>query len=220
MALINVLNIAVHDNPAKLLSPFHFEITFECTGALDDDLEWRVIYVGSAESSDHDQELDNVLVGPVPVGTNKFALNVSSPERRPWASPETRPDARRRATRVWHDRSRPQTDPPDSAKIPATDLIGVTVVLVTCSFKGQEFIRVGYYVNNSYAEELPEGEPAARRMPPRCAGPFAPTPSPLAVPYRLTIAGDDAASKVDPAKILRHLLDDKPRVTRFPIKWE
>lgn len=51
-----------------------------------------------------------------------------------------------------------QTDAPDPAKIPATDLLGVTVVLVTCSYKAQEFIRVGYYVNNAYGEALPEGE--------------------------------------------------------------
>ena len=40
------------------------------------DLEWKVIYVGSASSPEHDQELDSVLVGPVPVGTSKFLLSV------------------------------------------------------------------------------------------------------------------------------------------------
>lgn len=43
------------------------------------DLEWRVIYVGSAESEKFDQELDNVLVGPIPTGYNKFVLSVSRP---------------------------------------------------------------------------------------------------------------------------------------------
>lgn len=32
------------------------------------DLEWKLIYVGSAESEDYDQELDSCMVGPVPVG--------------------------------------------------------------------------------------------------------------------------------------------------------
>lgn len=41
------------------------------------DLEWKVVYVGSAESDEYDQELENVLVGPIPVGTNKFVLQVS-----------------------------------------------------------------------------------------------------------------------------------------------
>jgi hypothetical protein len=40
------------------------------------DLEWKVIYVGSAESAQYDQELDNIMVGPVPVGVNKFVFQV------------------------------------------------------------------------------------------------------------------------------------------------
>ena len=77
MALVNVLNIAVvGPNPTVLSAPFSFEVTFSCVGAIDDDLEWRVIYVGSAQGVDYDQELESVLVGPVPVGTNKFVLNV------------------------------------------------------------------------------------------------------------------------------------------------
>jgi hypothetical protein len=40
------------------------------------DIEWKVIYVGSAEDQQHDQELDSILVGPVPVGTAKFTLEV------------------------------------------------------------------------------------------------------------------------------------------------
>jgi len=53
-----------------------------------------------------------------------------------------------------------QADPPDCSKIPREDAVGVTVVLLTCSFKNQEFIRVGYYVNNEYSEpEMKENPP-------------------------------------------------------------
>jgi histone chaperone ASF1 len=31
--------------------------------------------------------------------------------------------------------------------------VGVTVVLVTCSYREREFVRVGYYVNNEYEGE-------------------------------------------------------------------
>lgn len=49
---------------------------------------------------------------------------------------------------------------PSPAKIPAVDLLGVTVILLTASYKDQEFIRVGYYVNNEYeTEELKENPP-------------------------------------------------------------
>lgn len=86
-----------------------------------------MIYVGSAESEEYDQELDSCMVGPVPVGVNSFEFEAEAP------SPE---------------------------KIPATDLLGVTVILLTASYKDAEFIRVGYYVNNAYeSEEMREDPP-------------------------------------------------------------
>uniref|UniRef100_A0A7S1C5P9 Anti-silencing function protein 1 n=1 Tax=Bicosoecida sp. CB-2014 TaxID=1486930 RepID=A0A7S1C5P9_9STRA len=154
MASVNVLNISVLDNPTAFTNPFQFEVTFECVAELSDDLEWKVVYVGSAESDKFDQELDNVLVGPVPVGVNKFVM---------------------------------QTAPPDPSRIPKTDVLGVTVVLITCSYKSQEFIRVGYYVNNEWGEELAEGEAPPEDM--------------------------------EPAKVVRNILAEKPRVTRFPVDW-
>lgn len=44
--------------------------------------------------------------------------------------------------------------------IPESDLVGVTVVLIVCSYNEQEFVRVGYYVNNEYEDpELKENPP-------------------------------------------------------------
>nr|XP_006205767.2 histone chaperone ASF1A [Vicugna pacos] len=91
------------------------------------DLEWKIIYVGSAESEEYDQVLDSVLVGPVPAGRHMFVF---------------------------------QADAPNPGLIPDADAVGVTVVLITCTYRGQEFIRVGYYVNNEYTEtELRENPP-------------------------------------------------------------
>lgn len=54
-----------------------------------------------------------------------------------------------------------QADPPDVLKIPVADALGVTVVLLTCSYRQQEFVRVGYFINNEYTEpELRENPPA------------------------------------------------------------
>ncbi|CAN4121732.1 unnamed protein product [Withania somnifera] len=76
MSAVNITNVAVLDNPAPFLSPFQFEISYECLDALKDE-----------------------------------------------------------------------------------DIIGVTVLLLTCSYVGQEFIRVGYYVNNDYDDEQLKEEP-------------------------------------------------------------
>ena len=69
------------------------------------------------------------------------------------------------------------------------DVLGVTVVLVTCSFREREFVRVGYYVNNEYTGE---GYNAENGPPPK--------------PLDLTL-------------VTRQILADKPRVTKFPIPW-
>ena len=40
------------------------------------DLEWKIIYVGSAESEEYDQTLDCVVVGPVIAGRHMFVFEV------------------------------------------------------------------------------------------------------------------------------------------------
>lgn len=105
-------------------------------------------------SSEHDQELDSLLVGPIPVGVNKFVF---------------------------------EADPPQIDRIPTTDILGVTVILLSCSYDDREFVRVGYYVNNEYEDEALANEPPAKPV------------------YE---------------KIKRNILAEKPRVTRFAIKWD
>lgn len=80
-----------------------------------------------------------------------------------------------------------QADPPNFAALPSSDIVGVTIILLTCSYKNQEFLRVGYYVNNEYVDEQMREEPPA-------------------VPV------------LD--KLMRSILSDKPRVTKYPIDWE
>jgi len=50
-------------------------------------------------------------------------------------------------------------DAPDHTKIPASDILGVTVVMVQALYKGKEFVRVGYYVKVDYADEKLREEP-------------------------------------------------------------
>lgn len=45
------------------------------------DLEWKVIYVGSAEDTRYDQVLEEVDVGPIPIGVNKFVLTAGEKKR-------------------------------------------------------------------------------------------------------------------------------------------
>ncbi|KAI5790678.1 ASF1 like histone chaperone-domain-containing protein [Peziza echinospora] len=154
MSVISLLNVNVINNPAKFLDKYQFEITFECLEALSKDLEFKLTYVGSATSSEHDQELDSLLVGPIPVGVNKFIF---------------------------------EADPPNLSRIPSSEILGVTVLLLTCSYDSREFVRVGYYMSNEYDSEELNKEPP---------------------------------NKVQVDRIVRNVLAEKPRVTRFAIKWD
>ncbi|TGO51195.1 hypothetical protein BOTNAR_0365g00120 [Botryotinia narcissicola] len=154
MSVVSLLGFNVLNNPAKFGDPYEFEITFECLEALQKDLEWKLTYVGSATSDEHDQELDSLLVGPIPVGTNKFLF---------------------------------QADAPDTKRIPDAEILGVTVILLTCAYDGREFVRVGYYVNNEYDSEELYADPPAKPL-------------------------------LD--RVKRNVLAEKPRVTRFAIKWD
>lgn len=37
-----------------------------------------MVYVGAAETSEYDQVLDSILVGPIPTGINKFVFAVNT----------------------------------------------------------------------------------------------------------------------------------------------
>ena len=114
------------NNPADFLAPYHLKVTFECIAPLKDDLEWRLIYVSSSGREELDQELDDCLVGPVPVGVNAFEFEGS---------------------------------PPDPSKIPTEDVLGVAALILTGSYREQEFVRVGYYQNTEYKDEIDRENP-------------------------------------------------------------
>lgn len=172
------------ENPALFTNPFQFEITFECLQELEDDLEWKVIYVGKAADCESDLVLEEVLVGPVPVGINKFVL---------------------------------EADPPPHTSL-GDELLGVTVVLVTCSYREREFVRIGYYVNNMMEGYNPEEEEAVgsdendsnnnNKDDATPGDARAPAPKPK-----------KTKPKIEISKVTRQILADKPRVTKFPIPW-
>lgn len=129
MAAVHINNVEVLDNPSGFYTPFKFQLTFECIEELNEDLEWKMIYVGSAESEEYDQVLETIYVGPVPEGRHTFLF---------------------------------QANAPDVSKIPEADVVGVTIILISCSYRKQEFVRVGYFVNNDYSDPIMRENPPAK----------------------------------------------------------
>ena len=183
-------------------SPHIYTHTFLSFLHTHTDLEWKVLYVGSAHDAQYDQILDEILVGPVPVGLNKFVLQADAPN-------------------VTQLLVRQQQQPPNNNRtmITSDDILGVTVVLVTCSYKEREFVRIGYYVNNEYQfdDTTPTSGNDTTAM--ILDGPTAAPPlddeSPTTTPLRPKMALDE----IDFSRVQRHILADKPRVTKFPISW-
>ena len=117
------------------------------------------MYIGQASDSDKDQILEEAEMDEIQAGQMKFVFEVSV-----------------------NSFNNMKGQPPDVSRILESEIVGVTGVLVTCSYNQQEFFRVGYYVNNYYEEpELAENPP----------------------------------EKPDITRLTRHILVEKPRVTKF-----
>jgi len=205
MALISVVNVEVLNNPTKFSKPFQLQITFECIQpGINGELEWKLTYVGSAEDEKYDQELDSVLVGPVQIGKNQFIFEAPAP---------------------------------DITKIPIKDLLEVTVILLTCSYREQEFIRIGYYVNTDYEAPITTN-PSLNLFNP-LGQVMQPTQTPSlfgntglgaiggiggigssGIDSMSTVPTITSLKEIDINRINRTILADKPRVTRFQIKWD
>jgi len=72
MSLLSITGVEVTKTIDNFLTPFSFKIAFNCMEELPGDLEWNLIYVGSSESSEFDQTIDTVSVGPIPAGNHEF----------------------------------------------------------------------------------------------------------------------------------------------------
>jgi len=198
MSRIHVTAVRILDDPKKCSfnNNLRFQICFNCINpGVEDELEWKVVYVGSADDESQDQILDTCLVGPCSVGKNRFVLQVPSPE---------------------------------VEKIPKKDLFGVTVLLICCSYRNQEFIRIGYYVKVEHpdvkvsvetveeiekggAEKEDKGEDGEEEEEQEQEG----DGEPDVINQKF-----DIPDNLDYKFVTREVLDDQPRITRFNIKWD
>lgn len=102
-------------------------------------------------------------VGPIPAGINAFDFTAPAPAR--------------------------NLLPSDLDE----DILGVTVIIITASYRDKEFVRVGYYVNTYYPDEVEqppeaEGEEGTERK--------------------------REARPVEWERLWRNVLIEKPKVTR------
>ena len=166
-AQVHVCNVVVLDNPSHFKNPFQFEITFECIEVrfskstkcfylwwldqdLPEDLEWKIIYVGSAESEEYDQviQINNHRFTTSLIWRHLILCMSGLCQREDTCSSSrysqqlltfwcrlhksfTLVMAKQKISWILDA----QADPPNPDKIPEADLVGVTVVLLTCSYR-------------------------------------------------------------------------------------
>ena len=94
------------------------------------DLEWKVVYVGNHEDNAYDQVLEELSVGPVPVGVNRFVLQTSVGMIEHSLTHS-----------ITHSYSLTHLLGPNANNILNEHLIGVTVILLSCSYMNQKFVE-------------------------------------------------------------------------------
>jgi histone chaperone ASF1 len=92
-------------------------------------------------------------------------------------------------------------------------LLGVTALLVTCSYRDQEFCRIGYYVNNEHHDSGNNSNNANANN----------RGEELLLDNKeggIPSFDEELERNLDLSQVVRTILADKPRVTRFPIQWQ
>jgi hypothetical protein len=109
-----------------------------------------------------------------------------------------------------------QVPAPDPSRIPPADILGVTIVLLTCSYNGAEFIRVGYYVNNEHPDFLPAPEPPAEDADDDMETDDVVASKRAELVSKPQPAASTPTSAPDIARITRTIAAAEPRITKFP----
>ena len=80
MSKIRVTNIMLNSNPEPFVSPINVQIYIDLLSKITNDLEIKVVYIGSAESSEFDQVLTNVSIPLKELGQCYFELSMNPPD--------------------------------------------------------------------------------------------------------------------------------------------
>jgi histone chaperone ASF1 len=80
MALINITNVEVKNSISQFTDPIVLDVTFECLAEIKSDITWKLIYIGKANDCSYDQVLEEIIMGPLTIGTMNFSFEAASPD--------------------------------------------------------------------------------------------------------------------------------------------
>nr|PVC51250.1 chromatin assembly protein [Theileria orientalis] len=166
MSLINVTNIKVGNNVCSIKLPLSFQIEFECLEDLKHDVEWKIIYITSdgsgyintsATKSTEKSEsgTDNAVKEELKEENTKTKDGdqmedyLKSPNEGEIVLDAVCMGPVRRGILQFEFR----VNPPNFNRLSPDCILGMQAILITGSYCEQEFIRIGYYTNNTYDED-------------------------------------------------------------------
>lgn len=79
MGYINITNIIFSSSTEGISAPFSLKIRQDCLKEINHELEWRFVYVGDPQNSNHDQVLDAIFIDHLDYGPNEFEWEVPPP---------------------------------------------------------------------------------------------------------------------------------------------
>lgn len=126
MLPVVVINfVEILDPVSKFTEPFRFKISFSAAQHLEEDLEWSMIYIGSAEDDDggdmYEEVLEEVVVGPVGPGKHTFILEGPCPKL---------------------------------DKVPSGNIF-LGGIAINCFYKEKQLFKVAYFLQNEEEAETP-----------------------------------------------------------------
>lgn len=80
MSVVQVTDVQLNTDLNRLTDPFEFVVTFEASRNLQDDLDWKLIYVGDPTDTSEDQELECITLGPITAGNLRFTMQADAPD--------------------------------------------------------------------------------------------------------------------------------------------
>lgn len=169
------------------------------------ELEWKLVYVGSAEDDQYDQELDSVLVGPIIVGKNKFVFEANAPDPTLIPAKDIMEVTVLLLTCAYKEKEFIRI-----GYYVVNDYDSSEVDLLTSR---DAWLAQVAQLHRDYADAVNEVKAREEEM--RAAGQLMEGSLPL--PPQPVIPPPPA---VDITKLTRNILADKPRVTRFQIPWD
>ena len=75
-----VEKVTIPNPEGNFNDPFVFDIEFQCTKPLKKPVQWEIIYMGSTENDEKDQELRKVETFPVSVGISRVVFQAKHPD--------------------------------------------------------------------------------------------------------------------------------------------